>query len=317
MSKAVLSRAKLTKVFWFFFSKKNFLLFLVGQAHAECVMNRVASVPITLWNERIFLPVTIEGAPRMMFLDTGAGMTSLSQDTATSLSLLRDFDHTTDVFGVGGQESHLYIAQTNKMTLGDLVFSGKSFPVSAFSERMADGSAIGGLIGADLVSKYDLDIDIPHRRLGFWKVSGCSEIKPDWPGEASGTDMAVQPSRHVSLPVKLDGVRVDLLLDTGSPGLVVSTRAAARAGVSPEMLDESRPLQGHGINDRAFSAWLHVFPRLEVAGQVYGDARAVVVNSGRMKDGGDGLLGIAFLKRGRVWVSYATGRFYVEHGTAD
>jgi predicted aspartyl protease len=284
-------------------------------AHAECVMNRVAQLPITLWNDRIFVPVTIEGSPRMMFLDTGAGLTSLSQDTATSLSLLRDFDHTTDVFGVGGKESHLYIAQTKEVTLGHLMFRNQSFPVAAFGERLADGSPIGGLIGADLVSQYDLDIDIPHRQLGLWKVAGCTEVKPDWPGESSEADMVVQPSRHVSLNVKLDGVPVDLLLDTGSPGLVVTTRAAARAGVSPEMLEESRPLQGRGMNDRAFAAWLHIFPRLEVAGQVYGDARAVVVNNGRMKDGGDGLLGIEFLKRGRVWVSYATGRFFVEHGT--
>ncbi len=277
-------------------------------------MKRVAQLPITLWNERIFVPVTIEGESRMMFIDTGAGITSLSEDTANALSLLRDFDHTTDVFGVGGQESHLYIAQTKLVTLGGLAFRNHSFPVSAFHERLADGSAIGGLIGADIVSHYDLDIDIPHRQIGFWKVTDCSEVKPDWPSEASGADMAVQPSRHVTLPVKLDGVGVDLMLDTGSPGLVVSTRAAARAGVSPEMLEESRPMHGRGMNDRAFSAWFHIFPRLEVAGQVYGDARAVIVNNGRMNEGGDGLLGMAFLKRGRVWVSYSTGKFYVQRG---
>ncbi len=288
-----------------------------GQARADCLMNRVAQLPITLWRDKLYVPVVVDGTTVMMFIDTGAAVTTVSKETAESLHLPRDFDNTVDVFGVGGKESHLYIAHTQSLMLGAVKVTDKPVPIAAFGELLADGSAAGGLVGADILSHFDLDIDINHRQLGLWNVAGCDEVKPDWGGMTSSSDITVAPSRHVVVPVKLGGVSVNLLLDTGSPGLVVSTRAAARAGATPEMLEESRPLRGHGVNDAAFSAFLHIFPRLEVAGQVFGDARAVVVNSGRVDMGGDGLLGVEFLKRGRFWVSYSTSRFFVERQSVE
>ncbi len=293
------------------------LMLTAGRAQADCLMNRVAQLPITLWRDKLYVPVVVDGTTVMMFIDTGAAVTTVSQEAAESLHLPRDFDNTVDVFGVGGKESHLYIAHTQSLMLGSIKVTDKPVPIAAFGDPLADGSAAGGLVGADILSHFDLDIDIGRRQLGLWNVAGCSEVKPDWDGATSSSDITVAPSRHVVVPVKLDGVSVDLLLDTGSPGLVVSTRAAARAGATPEMLEESRPLRGHGVNNAAFSAFLHIFPRVEVAGQVFGDARAVVVNSGRVDMGGDGLLGVAFLKRGRFWVSYATGRFFVERKSVE
>ena len=290
-----------------------FLLLFPTLPAQACETSRVALLPITLYQDKLYVPVSINGAPRTMFVDTGAAITTLSDTTAAALSLPRDFDHTQDAFGVGGMESHLYIAQTRTLALGGVTVQGRSFPIAAFGERQADGGPVGGLIGVDILSRFDLDIDIPHRTLGLWRVVDCADVTPDWPGRSGSAPLEVQPSRHVSVPVKVDGVTVDLLLDTGSPGLVLSTRAAARAGATPEILEESRRLQGRGVNERAFQAWLHVVQRLEVAGAVYGDARAVVVRNGRVRMG-DGLLGVAFLKRGRVWVSYATGRLFVELG---
>ncbi len=293
------------------------LCVLTQTASAECTMHRAAELPLTLWQNKLYVPVSIDGAPRMMFLDTGSSITTLAENTADALRLPRDFDQTMDVFGVGGMESHLYLVRTRTLSLGGIAVDGKTFPVAAFAGLMADDrTPVGGLIGADLLSHFDLDLDVPHRRLGLWQVSGCSEIKPDWTGPTGSAPIEIQPSRHVSVPVKVDGTTVYLLLDTGSPGLVLSTRAAARAGATPEVLDESRPVSGRGVNERAFAGWLHIIARLEVAGEVFGDARAAVVNSGRVQSG-DGLLGLAFLKRGRVWVSYATSRLFVERAAAE
>ncbi len=274
-------------------------------------MHRAAELPLTLWQNKLYVPVSIDGAPRMMFLDTGASVTTLAVKTANALNLPRDFDHTLDMFGVGGKESHLYLVHTRKLLLGAIAVNGETFPVADFAGLMADDATpVGGLIGADVLSHFDLDLDVPHRRLGLWDVLGCTQVKPDWAGPTGSVAIDIEPSRHVSVPVKADGTVVNLLLDTGSPGLILSTRAAARAGATPEMLDESRAVSGRGMNEQAFAGRLHIIARLEVAGEVFGDARAAVVNNGRVQ-GGDGLLGLEFLKRKRVWVSYATGRLFL------
>lgn len=281
--------------------------------YAECAMSRVALLPITLWQDKLFIPVSINNTTEYFFVDTGAATTSLSSAMASALTLPRNFDHTADTFGVGGMESHLYIGEVEELSLGGLRYHGKQWPIADFGQRMADGAPIGGLIGADILSRFDIDIDIPNRRMGLWKVAGCSEVKPDWQGDAASVPMHVLESRHITVPVRINGASLDLLLDTGSPGLVLSTRAAARAGATPDVLEESRRLHGTGINDRAFNAWFHVFERLDVNGEIFGDVRGMVVANGRMFTD-DGLLGLEFLKRSRVWLSYASETFFVRPG---
>lgn len=291
-------------------------LVLAAGARAECVMNRVALLPVTLWQNKLFVPVTVNGTPETFFVDTGAATTTLSDNVAGALNIPRDFDHTLDTFGVGGQESHLYIGQVYDFNVGGIDVRKRAFPVAAFGVfKLADGRGqAAGLIGADILSHFDLDIDIPHRQIGLWRVQGCTEVKPDWPEAAAGVQMQIEPSRHITVPVRIDGAALDLLLDTGAPDLLLTTLAAARAGAPPEVLEENRQFTGYGVNDRSYQAWLHIFRRLEIGRQVYGDVRAVVVNRGRYGNLGDGLLGVEFLKRGRVWISYSTGTFFTEPG---
>jgi predicted aspartyl protease len=289
---------------------------LAGAAQAECVMNRAAVLPITLWQNKLFVPVTVNGVAERFFVDTGAAVTTLSDSLANALNIPRDFDHTIDMFGVAGRESHLYIGEVDSINVGGVELKKHSFPVAAFGSFMlADGhSRADGLIGADILSHFDVDIDIPHRQIAFWRVQGCGVVKPDWPGDASSVPMQIAPSRNITVPVRIDGAMLDLVLDTGAGDLLLSTRAAARAGATPEVLEESRQSTGFGVNDRSYPVWLHVFRRVEVGTQVYGDVRGVVVNRGRYMDQGDGLLGVEFLKRGRVWISYSTSTFFTEAG---
>jgi len=289
------------------------MLLIASQARAACIKTRAALLPITLWQNKLYVPVTLNGAPRLFFIDTGAAITHVSQTTADDLNLPRNFDHTINSFGVGGIESHLHIVEVASLVLGGVEVKNRSFPEADFADRLADGrSRPGGLIGADILSHFDVDIDIPHRKLALWRVTGCAEITPDWDAAGAGVPMQIAPSRHVTVPVRIDGAALDLLLDTGAPDLVLSTGAAARAGATPDVLEENRQLQGFGINNRAFDARLHIFKRVEIGTQVFGDVRAIIVNNGRYGSIGDGLLGVEFLKRGRVWLSYGTGSFFAK-----
>ena len=70
-------------------------------------------------------------------------------------------------------------------------------------------------------------------------------------------------------------------------------------------------MTGHGVNDRAFSGWVHIFARVALAGEIFGDVRTVVVAPGRGQTG-EGLLGLEFLKHARVWLSYSTAKLYLQ-----
>jgi len=302
------------KFFASFFQKRSafLLLFFTSPASAACTMHRAATLPLTLFDEKLYVPATINGTPAEFFIDTGAGVTTISQATADALTLPRDFDHSADMFGVGGKENHLGIVQVESLTLGGIQILNHAFPSAGFAQRLADGTPIAGLIGADILSNFDVELDIPHRQLALWRVSGCTEITPDWQGASLQAPMQVAETRHATVPVTIDGAHLDLLIDTGSPSLVLSTRAAARAGATPEILEQGRSTQGFGVNDHPFTAWLHIFPRMELAGRVFGDVRTIVVTNGRYLST-DGLLGLEYLKRSPVWLSYSTGTFFMEN----
>ena len=286
-------------------------LMAANHARAECTVNRSATLPLLLWQQKLYVSAQVNGIPAYFFIDTGAGATTLSQDLANGQNLARDFDHSADTFGVGGIESHLTIVQAHDMAIGPIHLANRSFPIAAFAQRMQDGTPVGGLIGADILSHFDLDLDLPGRRLGLWRVTGCDEVKPDWPGDPQAAPLNIASSRHIAVPVRIDGASLDLLVDTGSPSLVLSSRSAARAGATPDVLEQNQPLSGRGVNDRAFAGWMHIFQRLEVAGQVFGDIPTIVVAPTRVQMG-DGLLGLEFLKRSRVWISYSTAKFFVQ-----
>lgn len=287
--------------------------FLPSAARCECSITRAALLPLTLWQDKAYIIASIEGDAVPMFIDTGAAATTLSQSVAGRLNLERNFDHAADILGVGGRESHLGIVEARSFSLADLRYTHKAFPVAKFTDRLADGSAPGGLIGADILSHFDLDVDLAHRQLGLWRVSGCEDARPSWAGGRAPAELEVQPSGHVTALARVDGVALDLMLDTGSPGLVLSTRAAARAGATPEILEQGRTLEGRGINERSFQAWRHVFGRVSIGSEVFGDVGAIVVGGGRLQTG-DGLLGLMFFKRNRVWISYATAKLYFGDG---
>jgi predicted aspartyl protease len=293
-----------------------FLVMLACGARAECVMNRVAVLPVTLWRNKLLVPVTVNGTPESFFVDTGASVTTISETVAGALNIPRDFDHTMDMFGAAGRESHLYIGQVDDLSVGGIDVRKHAFPVAAFGVfLMADGrTSAAGLIGADILSHFDVDIDIPRRQIALWRVRGCSEVKPNWPGDSAGVPIQIAASRLITVPVRIDGASLDLMLDTGASDLLLNTLAAARAGATAEVLEENPHITGFGVNDRSYPAWLHIFRRVEIGPQVYGDVRAVVVNRGRYGDFGDGLLGVEFLKRGRVWISYSTSTFFTQPG---
>ena len=266
---------------------------------------------MTLWQDKLFVPVTIEGTPQFMAVDTGASTTVLSSSVAGALNISHDFDHTSDMEGVGGADSHLYIGEVRRLGVGFITLTNSRIPIADFPMRMADGRDAAGLLGADILMHFDIEIDIARRRLDFWRISGCSSVQPDFEGAYSTAPMTIDNFRHVSVPVRIGLSTLDLTLDTGAPGLVLTRRAAARAGATPDVLDQDRKIGGSGVNNRAFEARLHIFPRVEVGTQVFGDVPAAVVDNSRLNRY-DGLLGLMFLRRSRVWLSYATGTIFMQ-----
>jgi predicted aspartyl protease len=284
-------------------------------AHANCSMAHVADIPITLYQNKIFLPITMNGTVQKLAMDTGAGSTVLSTATARRLNIPRDFDHTMEMLGVGGTDNHLYSARVGRMEFAGLHFDDWHLAIASFDMLLADGSDMGGLLGADILSQFDIDLDIPRRTAGFWRVSGCTNVAPPWTTATSALRLQRIGIDHVALQIAVDGVPVQVELDTGAPGLVLTELEAARAGASPESLQNGQAISGRGVNDGIYVGHMHVFQHVSLGRVGYDEVITQVLPRARLQSFG-GLLGAAFLLQHRVWISYATNTLFVQNAPA-
>ncbi len=274
-------------------------------------MAHVADVPLTLYQNKLFVPISMNGTIEKLAMDTGAGSTILSTAAARRLNVTRDFDHTVEMLGVGGKDNHLYSARVEKMAFAGLHFDSWHLAIADFTMPLANGEEMGGLLGADILSLFDIDINVPGRIAGFWRVSGCDRLAPPWTTEASELPLQRVGIDHVSLPISVEGVPMQVELDTGAPGLVLTELEAARAGASPESLADGQVITGRGVNDSAYMGHMHVFQTVRVGRVSYDQVVTQVVPRARLQSF-SGLLGLAFLRQHRVWLSYATNRLFIQ-----
>jgi predicted aspartyl protease len=298
------------------------VLLLGAQAQAACVTRRVASVPITLWRNQLLLQVGVNGSPEMMALDTGAGISVVSAETAGRLNIPHDFDHHAEVSGAGGAESVLFIGQIDTLDLGEARFSRLALPITDFPERDWNNHPLAGLLGADILSRFDVDIDIPGGHLGLWRETGCDTAPPPWDANADPIAVDIDSGHHITVPIKVDGVHLSALLDTGAGGFLLTLRAGMRAGATDDALESDREIHGTGVNNRPWSGRLHRFGVVQFGTARFNHVYAELLPSTNIARydaliGADGLIGMTLLRNMRLWISYRTNSLYMQQSAAS
>ena len=112
------------------------------------------------------------------------------------------------------------------------------------------------------------------------------------------------------LPVRLDGVKLQALLDTGASASVLTARGMIRLGLTPQRVAGDATAQARGIGPRATTMRLHRFATLQIGAEqehhpLLWAARIRVVPFVDM------LLGADWLARQKVWISFATAQVFV------
>src|SRR5690348_4775405 len=148
-------------------------------------------IPFELYHNRVYLPVTVNQREAIhMVLDTGAGMTGLSETTAQSLQLRSS--GAAKLVGNGDHLLSVKFAKDVHLRVGDAELSEKSVLVVPFDQmEMHEGRPIQGILGVDLFKRFVVTIDYAAQRLtlsdpGSFDYHGSGVIIPlDFRGEAA------------------------------------------------------------------------------------------------------------------------------------
>ena len=204
-----------------------------------CNHERVAQVPLRDDGGYLSIVVSIAGHELSALVDTGSDGGLLTPDMVGYLRLRLDPDHETIVHGTGGVAQATPNAMVPDLRVGNVDFGPRSVPVGELPGKPMIQPPVAGLLGGDILSRFDLDVNVPGGTLTLWNIQHASLVcapPPAWDGPYETLPLTRQDNRFL-LTVGLDGRPVTALLDSGARSRIVSPEVAHRAGVSQSRLE--------------------------------------------------------------------------------
>ena len=291
------------------------LAILAGAARAACSVELRATVPLQLVRGNILLTVTINDTDAVFIMDTGAERTLMSDDAAGRLGLERDGWVSTALRGIGGIVERPN-ALPRSLRLGTLALRRRtltgdtSVTVGPLPVNQLDGRPIAGLLGRDFLTPFDLDLDLPARRLTLYDVQGCGAGFLPWTTPYAAIPATTPAGNAMVIEAWLDGRPLRTLLDTGASSSLLTASGIYLLGLTPEVLAHDYAGHGFGVGSAPVLMRLHRFAELRVGSDVSRGPQ-IWVAATRVVPIVDMLLGVDWLHSRRVWLSYATRQMFV------
>ena len=268
-----------------------------------CVPRKRAELPVQLRDGFAFVPASIGSMPVTLLLDTGAQGMLLTPSIVEALRLPVDPYAGTRMLGTGGVRNAPNV-MLRGLRIGDVPMADGSVPVAALPGVPRTEPPLAGLLGGQFLGTYDLDLDVPHGRMAFYDAFGCAVPPILLP--YSILPLSVSRDGDVFVTIQINGEDLLALVDTGSRASIITEQAAERLGLGGSgSANFARGVDGSTLPIRHLRV-----RRMQVGTEVIADAPISVspLQLGR----GDMLLGLDYLSRHRVWISYRSGRVLIQ-----
>ncbi len=271
----------------------------------SCTVRTTVDLPLL---DHTAIPTVVgrlRNQPVGLLLDTGAATSVVARGAVDRFGLMSEPYLITRLTGIGGSRL------TDFAYIGDLELGhghAKDFdlPIGPNFTDLSRDLPILGLFGADFMSNYDVDFDLPHRRFAMYDLAGCQAIQP------VATPYFTVPFRLVGtairIEIRLNGVPVKADLDSGSSNTYITEDDAGRAGVTASILAGERIIHPGGVDGFPVKGHLHRFGSLELGAERLKNFPLDVASSAV----GITLLGADFFRLNRIWISYPHRMLFVQ-----
>jgi predicted aspartyl protease len=275
------------------------LLAACAETAGPCRLQPIADLPATTDGNRLMVAGQVDGAAVNLLIDTGAERTVLSTATVAALQLPRSQRSATRLTGIGGAVSNAD------------VFAVLGIGHADFRDRLAVANIpdFDGIVGGDMLSRYDLELNVPDRRVRLWRAPGCHAADLPWAGPRATVPVHVTGDR-LRVAVTIDGHKLDALLDSGAARSLLQADAAQRLGVTGAALAADPAGRARGLDGALLGVRTHRFTSLAIGGEQIANPQIGV--AAFQLDAADMLLGIDYLRSHRVWVSYRSGELFIQ-----
>jgi predicted aspartyl protease len=273
--------------------------------------NRCGAVldkPIALDNVNGLPLVTVlaDGALLKLILDTGAERTILTSDAAERVGgKTPQIQFRRSLNGVAGSLPSREV-EFNSFTIGGAEIPWRRVMVAKIAMPSLL-STVDGVLGTDVLGRFDIDLDLPKHRMTLYEKGNCT---PDWADSHAEIKIGKSAvNSHLFFPVQLDRRKITATIDTGAQRTTLSVATARAMGISDAVLAQDPAIHTRGFGDGTLASRIHQFESLTVGNVRLSNPKIVVTNL-RLR-GIDLILGMDFLRSRRVWLSYAGFRMFL------
>ncbi|MEO7053632.1 MAG: aspartyl protease family protein, partial [Rhizomicrobium sp.] len=220
-------------------------------------------------NSAFLAPVTVNNTPLKFLLDTGSTFTQLTDSAAKAL-------------GLKIEESPLRIMAPPSPTTNGLGFSltyratvrtfemgaqrGENLNIQIQPEFQSKHiPEIAGILSTDLFKQLDIDIDFGAARLNYFAADHCDGKVAYWPERPLAIIPMTVKGGTISIPITVDGHRMDALIDTGAKNTLMSA-ATAKSDLGLDLGSDENPIIATPTNDPRVKVYSHRFDALTFEG---------------------------------------------------
>lgn len=269
-------------------------------------------VPIMLSENRMIVPLKIEGAGEQFFiLDTAAGGSVISPRLRKQLNIDPASVHRDTVKGASGKRLMEKVILP-ELQFGDQSFSEISavvFPTNAFREY--EGKRVEGILGVNVLKHFDLSFDLNNRVLQLYQNRRLNQNadRISIPFKSN-----VQPG-FVEFEIHINGEPVQAILDSGARRNILNWKAANALGITQKHPDvEKRQKNSKGIDGvGGVGTYDYTFDQVQLGTTNLRNTATKIVDYPifDMLGIGDGpamLVGLEIFKHCQVEINYSTNQ---------
>jgi len=276
-----------------------------------CGAVRLGQTTVATLRNAPIVTLSANGAPVTLVIDTGAQGTILTPAVAQRIGAQRPrIEFQRQLRGIAGSLPTDEV-ELRSFTIGGVAIPWRRVRVAPVNVASVFSGPLDGVLGADSLSSFDVDLDLPDHRMVLYEKQTCPSAVPAWPQPYATISAGRSLGDHLFFPVQLDGRRTDAFIDTGSQFTVLSTRAALAMGVTAAVLERDRAVTVLGAAAERLTARVHRFSRLEIGTEILRNPE-IIVTDVRLSDA-DLVLGIDFLRSRRIWLSYGSQQIFITH----
>jgi tetratricopeptide (TPR) repeat protein/predicted aspartyl protease len=270
-----------------------------------CQLMRLAEFPVTMSNLRPIMDAKINGKDVRFLVDSGAFFSVISPASATELGLETSFAPPGFfMIGLGGGTARMSITRVKEFMLTGVPLRNVDFVVGGSDV----GGGAAGLLGQNILHIGDaVEYDLGHGVVRLFRTKRCEKSRLAYWGDANTQYSAIEiPKTDPGHPfamatAEVNGKTIRVEFDTGTHLSILSLRAAARAGVTPDSPGAVRAGETRGLGKILIPTYVAPFSSFKIGGEEIRNTRLRIADID-LQDA-DMLVGADFFLSHRIMVA--------------